>query len=412
MVFPNASYGSGNKQYLESGDTVYIGKIPKDYSLGFVLIANGWSSASSQVRREGQGIYYSQKDLNPDGEDHASIIYHSGEKIFLVGMEDNKHTATDYNFRDVIFAVVVGDETLVKNLPAVTSDSNLDGDGDGVIDVLDAYPDNPLRTTTETLSGTIAYEDLWPKLGDYDFNDLVIGYEYTIDGNKDNEIVSMNMQYTLKASGAGYPNGLALALPLKNTDFEVSDIAYSDSTIDPEDTDITVISEGEDSKRSQILIFKKQKSVMSEKTFNIDYTTYPKLRPESVSFTLTFTDPIAKGALGKVPYDVFMLVDNAESDTDENKWGREVHLLGYGPTSKANPTFLAEADALKNKDYYKSENNLPWAIHIPGDWDHTLEKKSIVDGYKNFGAWAESGGKSYPDWYLDKPNYRNRANLY
>lgn len=101
LVFPNASHGG--KKNLKSGDFVYIGKIPKGHSLGFVLIANGWSSPrgddDGQVRKEGQGIYYSEKKRNPDGQHHASIMHYEDE-VFLLGMEDNTKV-TDYNFNDL-----------------------------------------------------------------------------------------------------------------------------------------------------------------------------------------------------------------------------------------------------------------------------------------------------------------------
>ncbi len=408
LVFPNASYGNVDKKYLESGDTVYIGKIAAGDSIGFVLIANGWSNASGQVRKKGyQDIYYSQAELNPAGEAHASIVYY-GDKVFLIGMEDNTHTATDYNFRDMVFAIVVGDEALVQNpIGSHAIATDFDQDDDGVVDALDAFPDDGSRTTTETLTGTLAYEDMWPNLGDYDFNDLVIGYEYAIDGNADNQIVSMKLKYTIVASGAGYPNGFALTLPLFTSDFTVSDLSYSNSDIDPMGSDFTVISEGEGIERSQILIFKRPASVMGvypSTLFNTGNNT--ELDPQSISFNLEFTSPISRDILGSVPYDVFMLVDNATG------YGREVHFIGYVPTSLANQTFLDEANTLENKEYYKSEHNLPWAIQIPGDWEYPLERKSIVDGYYYFGAWAESGGTRYPDWYLDKPNYKNTSNLY
>jgi len=412
LVFPNASYGNDDKKYLESGDTVYIGKIGAGQSLGFVLIANGWSANNGQVREKGyQGIYYSQAELNPSGEAHASLVYY-GDKVFLIGVEDNKHTATDYNFRDVVFAIVVGNETLVQNsIGSHTIAANFDQDHDGVIDSLDAYPIDPSRTTKESITGTLAYEDLWPALGDYDFNDLVVGYEYAIDGNAENKIVSMEMQYTLLASGAGYPDGLALALPLKTSDFTVSALSYTKSGIDPTVAQVKEISGGDG---SQILIFKKQDSVMGGTQPNPFNTgNNARLDPQSVSFVLSFTTAISRETLNTVPYDVFMLVDNAESDIpNSDKFGREVHLIGFAPTSLANQSFLVQADSLKNKGYYKSEHNLPWAIHFPGDWEYPLERKTVVDGYNYFGDWAESGGTKYSDWYQDKPKYKNLENLY
>lgn len=258
LVFPNASYGKGKDPYLESGDTVYLGTIKAGHSLGFVLIANGWYSrvkdTTGQVRKEGQGIYYSQAELNPGNAPHVSIIHYGDSydgRVFLAGIEDTMHSEKDYNFNDVVFALVVGDKDSVKTIGSHEI-KIVDTDGDGVIDALDAYPDDTKRSSKEVLTGTLAYEDLWPKLGDYDFNDLVIGYEYAIDGNKDNAIVSMEMKYTILASGASLPNGLALALPLKETtDFTISKISYSKNDTQT-DAVVTKISEDEG---SQILIF-------------------------------------------------------------------------------------------------------------------------------------------------------------
>lgn len=419
LVFPNASYGKRKDEYLNSGDTVYIGNIAKGNSLGFVLIANGWfpggKDKPGQVRDKGyQGIYYSEAELNPEGEAHASIIQYGGaygDKVFLVGMEDDKHYKNDYNFNDVVFAIVVGNKDAVAPIGSHPSSTDFDNDGDGVIDSLDAYPDDAARTTKEILTGTLAYEDLWPKLGDYDFNDLVVEYEYAIDGNKDNKIVSMEMKYTILASGASLPNGLSLALPLKPSDFTVSKLTYSKAGSADTFAVVKEISEGTG---SQILIFERQDWVVGGRPFN----TTPDLPsdrrdPQSVTFTLTFTPAIERNVLGAVPYDVYMLVDNAKKADKPAILVKEVHLIGFAPTTLAHQDFLDESDGLKNKDHYKSERNLPWAIHIPGPWTYPLEQKSIVEGYKHFGAWAESGGEKYKDWYLvDTSAYRNSGSLY
>ena len=427
IVFPNASYAQGSKGALERGDTVYIGKIAAGKSLGFVLIANGWqagktSEESGQVRREGQGIYCSESALNPetdeDQKQHASIIFHEGEQVFLIGMEDNKHTDNDYNFNDVVIAAIVSDNSAVNNmsnLQSIANEVNNDSDGDGVIDSVDAFPEDPEKTTSGQVSGTIAYEDQWPKIGDYDFNDLVIGYTYTIDGNAENKIVSIDMNYTLLASGAGYPDGLALSLPVDRSGYSVEGFSYSSN---PSATDDPVVIQYTESVGSKFLIFKTQQNIMGTdaKPNPFNTGTGQDIEPESASFTIKFTNPISRDTLKAVPYDVFMLVDNAESDyPDTTKYGREVHLTDYAPTPFANSSFFnTEQDTteVSRKRYYKSATNLPWAIHVPGDWEYTLETKSIVEGYTYFGTWAESGGTRYPDWYQPKANYKNPTNLY
>ncbi|MCX6284989.1 MAG: DUF4842 domain-containing protein, partial [Bacteroidetes bacterium] len=62
--------------------------------------------------------------------------------------------------------------------------------------------------------------------------------------------------------------------------------------------------------------------------------------------------------------------------------------------------------------YYKTTNNLPWALNIPVSFDYPWEKVSVLSAYNYFATWAESGGVSYPDWYKDLPGYRNSANIW
>jgi hypothetical protein len=68
----------------------------------------------------------------------------------------------------------------LTNFQTINYTSN-DSDGDGVSDQFDDYPDDPLRAfnnfyPSEDGFGTLAFEDLWPGKGDFDFNDMVIDY--------------------------------------------------------------------------------------------------------------------------------------------------------------------------------------------------------------------------------------------
>jgi LruC domain-containing protein len=416
LVFPNASYSHGYNKCLESGDSIYIGEFPQDTSLGFVIIANGWEEGSSKgaygkVRKVGQGIFYSEYALNPeeelDQQKHFSIIYHEDEQVFLVGVEDSEHSDNDKNFNDVVFAVKVDDVSSVGNTIGSHVSDVKDTDIDGVIDSLDAFPDDATRTTVETVSGTLSYEDLWPSIGDYDFNDLVVGYSYTLDGNADNQIVGITMKYTLLASGAGTPDGLAIAIPDEAGEYSTSSWERSDSSgyLAP------TASYTNDGNRN-ILIFARQEHIMGYgiKQFintESDKTYYD---PQSISFYLNFSTPVDRDTLGEVPYDVFILISTVDYGVT-----REAHLPQYAPTVSADMTLMNTSEDTYNADtqrYYKSANNLPWAIHVPGDWDYPLEKKSIVDGYKYFGTWAESGGEDYSDWYMSKSDYINSENIY
>jgi hypothetical protein len=59
---------------------------------------------------------------------------------------------------------------------------------------------------------TIAFEDNWPSIGDYDFNDLVMNYrisEYRLN----DEVIRVKLEGQIAAVGALYHNGFAFHLP-------------------------------------------------------------------------------------------------------------------------------------------------------------------------------------------------------
>ena len=43
---------------------------------------------------------------------------------------------------------------------------------------------------------------------------------------------------------------------------------------------------------------------------------------------------------------------------------------------------------------------------------YTWENVQVINGYLKFGAWAESGGSSYPNWYQNLGGYRDATQIY
>jgi hypothetical protein len=59
---------------------------------------------------------------------------------------------------------------------------------------------------------TLMYEDLWPAMGDFDFNDYVCSYRYNLVTNASNKVVEMKLNLTSRAIGASNKNGFAFQL--------------------------------------------------------------------------------------------------------------------------------------------------------------------------------------------------------
>jgi LruC domain-containing protein len=74
----------------------------------------------------------------------------------------------------------------------------------------------PHFNSTSSYSGTLAFEDLWPSTGDYDFNDLVVDYDFKIKNNQE-FVKSITATFVLKAYGASSHNGFGFTLPTLKT---------------------------------------------------------------------------------------------------------------------------------------------------------------------------------------------------
>ena len=55
--------------------------------------------------------------------------------------------------------------------------------------------------------------------------------------------------------------------------------------------------------------------------------------------------------------------------------------------------------------YFKSANNLPWAIKISDDWHYPREYIDVLWAYPDYEQWVETSGSQSVDWY--KTSERN-----
>ena len=112
--------------------------------------------------------------------------------------------------------------------------------------------------------------------------------------------------------------------------------------------------------------------------------------------------------IGTPPYNPFIVINQVR--------GVEVHLPDNAPTDKADQSLFGTADDNSNASagrYYKTSNNLPWAINTGAQFAYPSEKSEITQAYLKFAGWAESSGSLYPDWFSNTGSgYRNNALIY
>lgn len=275
-----------------------------------------------------------------------------------------------------------------------------DSDKDGVMDELDEYPKDPLKaynnyypSSSPSSGATVAFEDQWPVKGDYDLNDVVISYRYKVVTNVKNQVVQLQGDYTLHATGSGYTTGFGVEFPILRS--TVSGV--TGATLEAGQTN-AVIRLFDDIRKEMVTWNTKPGEAISpvkNYTVTFDISDGPSIN----SFGLGSYNPfIWNGGLG-------------------NGRNHEIHLPGKRPTTLGTTSLFGTGDDNSNvaaARYYVTSTGLPWAIDIPvKTFNYPVEFINITGGYLKFQSWAESGGSQFVDWYSNtESGFRNKNNLF
>ena len=137
IIFPNASaLGSGGG--LQPGDKVKIGDFEAGTGIGWVLLANAWSSGSSTV---GNGLWwlFSNPDYNPEAQPdlryHNVLLSDPDNERIILGFEDIRrdYSSCDNDFNDAIFYVTANPYEAMRttNYADVSSATDVTSANDG-----------------------------------------------------------------------------------------------------------------------------------------------------------------------------------------------------------------------------------------------------------------------------------------
>lgn len=409
VIFPNVSFkGSGGGLY--SGDKVYLGQFPAGTSLGWLLITDAYDTRSRSVT-DGIDQFFSHKVLNPETEStnqqHVVLLKDVSRDIFLISFEDLVRPGGDQDFNDAVFYATVDpisavEEGFFPTLGVVVYDT----DNDGVPDNLDEFPEDPQAAFNSYYPqidsyASLVFEDLWPAKGDYDFNDLVLDYNFNTITNIYNEVIRLEGEFLVRAIGAGFHNGFGFELENISSDQVAS---VSGNAL--EEGYIQLNANGTESGQTNatIIVFD---DAWNHGSGNTDPTKDFIEPRDRIRLTVTFTNPIPLDQFDTAPFNPFLIINGIR--------GREVHLPDYSPTDLIDLSYFKEynddSDPASGR-YFKTIDNLPWVLNIPSQFKYPIEKNSINHAHLKFIPWVESSGTLYNDWYLNLTDYRDNTYIY
>jgi len=232
--------------------------------------------------------------------------------------------------------------------------------------------------------GTIMFEDMYPETGDYDMNDVVLGYsiDHKIVGSIDDdykEVVSIILQ--IRALGGGKSTrpgvqllgvnlGEVLSIEYETTDPNLSATCLSKTDTDP----LAFVINGCSSLKQGSDFYNVSKKIENE-------ADLPKVKITiNRSLPVGETSPLAK-------------LDNYDFFLEES--GKEIHLTGYSASKFA--TNAGESS-------FKDEYGLVWALRFPTLVPHSREGINLTQSFANFVSWVKypSANSNWTDSYIDE----------
>ncbi|MDZ4726113.1 MAG: LruC domain-containing protein [Leptospira sp.] len=301
-------------------------------------------------------------------------------------------------------------EIVTENFQPISGCSQAnDSDCDGVIDQNDEFPsDNSLVSTTSSGRYTIAFEDSYPNVGSADLNDHTSIFSTELDKTPGNKVKVLRGIVTHVSKGPGHDHELRLKLDVPvGAKFEVNYVdgsgnvwngcAEAPKYVANAGGDCTGGNLSADQLKTGLLVipnaFKSGSNKQNFGTTGQAFTANDFVRGITAYITVTFDEPVDLSTSKN-------LVDG------QLNWFLATSAKTKGVfTQIYRPGYVFDGNG---KDLYLGKDNFPYAIVVPGVFNHPTNgadiRKASTTGYAYFAAWAESKGVSNKDWYTKITN--------
>ena len=275
IVFPNTlmdNYYNKKASGLQGGESVKLHYIdPDGVDQGTVFpngVKIGWFLLNDSFYGGNNKPFYSTTKLNGDGRTHTAAF--RIDDFVVLSFED----WTDQDYNDIQFNVWSNPIEAIINP-----------------DIPDIKPDggNEDKKYSLEYKGIIAFEDNWPRKGDYDLNDVIVKYQSVLNFNDANQALSTEDTYELLWSGATFKNGFAYQLNTERSNMS-TEILEAPTSFNGQglDTDLS---------KATVNVFLSALDVTERNTKTATY----KIKN-------TFKTPLSHETLGIPPYNPFIMV--------------------------------------------------------------------------------------------------------
>jgi len=230
----------------------------------------------------------------------------------------------------------------------------------------------------------VGYEDQFPKLGDYDFNDLVVAYRVIFSLNAELQVTAVSSEGYLVARGGSFDHNwhLRIALP-EGSQAGGTYQLYAPSGSNQGNEQVNAI---DTTSGIDISIFDNTTSLFASPSSAYANTIWDEesIQGHKFSLEITLSSPVALEAMDNAPFDPYLYV----FDTNY-----EIHLEGLSPVM---PNSNNVSDGLET---FTDDKGYPFALIFPEDWHYPNEYVDMGEAYPELIEFIQSNRNNKTDWY-------------
>lgn len=396
---------SESNAYADNGS-----EVDDNDGIQFVTSVEAGRTAFVEITSSSDGFVNAWIDSNINGEFDAgeqiitSEVVTSGSNVVAYDVPATSETGSTWaRFR-------LSSEPVLSSIGGV-SDGEVE---DYKIDISEYNATTTLYYPSADSWATIAFEDNWPLVGDYDMNDLIIHYRltsYETEGN----LTHVKIEGEVVALGAYYHNGFAFRLPgLLRNEVDTEGLSFKINGAEQSTAPL------EADKDEAIFIIANDFWDFVTSGENCNYYRTEEGCGSNIQMTFSLEIPleanVSKANVAGFPYDPFIF--SSEGHIRSYVFGEapgrrfEVHLKNQAPTEAFQTNFLNRGDDASNADngeYFINANGMPWAINIPYEWKHPVEYIDIKNAYPDFHSFVTSSGELNTDWFTVEKSATNNV---
>lgn len=267
----------------------------------------------------------------------------------------------------------------------------VDSDGDSINDAVDAEPcDDTVSARgyepADRTWGMLLFEDQWPNRGDFDFNDLVLAYNETLEYAPNAELVGIRMDLRVMAVGAKFQNGLAVRFP----GLSKTDVSFLSLTIGGVGQPVATRSNDADA----VVTLANDLHALFGESQNRNWVNTDPNAPQHAYVDIVVEVRLSSGhglSAANAPFDIFIY---------NTQRGTEVHRPAFRGTAGLNGALVnTRDDATTAQRAFVTSNGIPFVLEIPETALYPSEGTPIELLFPEILAFGASAGQNATTFY-------------